>query len=228
MEKLALLRADPGLAADLSPEQRPVAERELQVPEIELREGPWEPPQDGPSESVTYLLTGGMVLCRVMLEGGRSVELLGSGDCLLPGRDEAASFSQVEWEVVDRARLALLDMRPGAPLSHWPTVGAAIAGRAIDRSRSLAVQSAIMSIVGIEERLLALLWSLAERWGRSTSAGVELEVNVPQGVLAEMVGARRPTVSQALSSLCERGALVDKGPGAWLLPGEPPTPPPVG
>lgn len=228
MEKLALLRADPELAADLSPKQRRAAERQLQVPEIELRAGPWEPPEGGPSESLSYLITDGMVLRRVTLEGGSSVELLGSGDCLLPWRDEATSFSQVEWEVIDRARLALLDMRPAGPLARWPAISAAITGRAIDRSRSLAVQSAIMSIVGIEERLLALLWSLAERWGRSTPAGVELEVNVPQGVLAEMVGARRPTVSQALTDLCDRGALVTKGPGAWLLPGEPPTPPPEG
>jgi len=224
MEQIALLRADPNLAGDLSPRKRKAAERQLRVPEVELEAGPWEPPEDGPSGSVSYLMTDGMILRRVALEGGASVELLGAGDYLLPLRDEAASFSRAELEVIDRARLALLDMRPGAPLSRWPTIGTEIAGRAIDRSRSLALQSAIMSIVGIEERLHALLWSLAERWGRATPAGVELEVNVPQAVLAEMIGARRPTVSQALGNLCERDALVSTGPGTWVLPGEPPAP----
>jgi hypothetical protein len=190
---------------------------------MRLRPGPWTPPLEG-EDGLAYLLCSGMLLRRVRIEGGRSVELLGAGDCLLPWREESASFSRPEWEVVEHSCLAVLDLRPGAALSHWPAIVALFAGRAIDRSRSLALQSAIMSVVGIEERLRALLWALAERWGEVVPAGAELEVNVPQSVLAEMVGARRPTVSQALGSLGERGLLASPRPGRWLLKGEPPAP----
>jgi CRP/FNR family cyclic AMP-dependent transcriptional regulator len=192
-----------------------------QLPEVELEPGPWPLLEDS-SEGVGYLVTSGMLLRRVRVGGGRSVELLGAGDLLLPWREERASFACSEWEVVDRARLAVLDLRTGSPLTQSPTSIAVIAARAIDRSRALALQSAIMSIVGIEERLRTLLWAFAERWGRVVPDGVEIKVNVPQAVLAEMVGARRPTVSLALGALCDSGKLLALEPGRWVLQGEPP------
>jgi CRP/FNR family cyclic AMP-dependent transcriptional regulator len=221
METLSLLEAEPTLAAGLGNGPR-AAERMLQVPAMRLRPGPWQPPLEG-EDGLAYLLCSGMLLRRVRIEGGRSVELLGTGDYLLPWREEIASFSRTEWRIVEHSRLAVLDLRPEAPLSRWPAIAATIAGRTIDRSRRLALQSAIMSIVGIEERLHALLWALAERWGEVVPGGAELVVNVPQSVLAEMVGARRPTVSQALGGLCERGLLFSPHPGRWLLKGVPPS-----
>lgn len=192
-----------------------------QLPTIDLEPGPWKLPDHG-SDELGYLVVGGMLLRRVRVEGGRSVELLGVDDLLLPWREERASFSHSEWQVVDRVRLAILDLRAESPHLQSPEIVTAIATRAVDRSRALALQSAIMSIVGTEERLRALLWALAERWGRVLPDGVEIAVNVPQAVLAEMVGARRPTVSLALGSLSERGLLVASEPGRWILLGEPP------
>lgn len=223
MESQALLEADPLLGAGLGAGDRTEACRVLQVPVMRLAPGPWQPPPEG-GDGLAYLVAAGMLLRRVRVEGGCSVELLAAGDCLLPWREETASFSRPEWQAVEHSRLAVLDLRPGAALSRWPAIAGAVAGRAIDRSRALALQAAIMSVVGIEERLHALLWALAERWGEVVPAGAELELNVPQGVLAEMVGARRPTVSQALGSLCDRGLLSSPRPGRWVLHGEPPAP----
>jgi len=192
------------------------------LPTIELDPGPWQPPGGCGPIAVGYLVAEGMLLRRVWVGEGRSVELLGKDDLLLPGRDESVSFSRVEWEVVERARLATLDLRPGSPTSRRPGVVAAIANRAIDRSRSFAMQSAIMSIVGVEDRLHAMLWALAERWGKPVPGGAEVDLGVSQGVLAEIIGARRPTVSRALGELCERGLLDVPTPGRWLLRGQPP------
>lgn len=186
-----------------------------------LEPGPWALPQP-PSNELAYIVVTGMLLRRVTIENGSSVELVGKGDLLLPWHGELASFSRSEWEVIDRARLAVLDLRPGSPISRTSDLAATIATKAIDRARWLALQSAIMSIVGIEERLRALLWALAERWGDPVPGGAEIEVNVPQSVLAEMVGARRPTVSLALGTLTERGQLTTSEPGRWVLSGEPP------
>ena len=193
-----------------------------QLPQICLEVGRWTLPEEE-SDELGYLVMSGMLLRRVTLPGGRSVELLGVGDLLLPWREERASFSDSEWHVVDPARLAVLDLRPGSPLSQSPTAIGAIASRAIDRSRALALQSAIMSIVGIEERLLALLWAFAERWGTVVADGARIEVNLPQSVLAEMVGTRRPTVSLALGNLRERGLLTSAESGCWVLAGAPPS-----
>lgn len=222
MESLSLLKAEPELAAGLAASQRRTAEEGLQVPVVRLPPGPWQPPGEARAEGLGYLLCAGTLFRRLTIEGGSSVELLGPGDCLLPWREETASFSTAEWQVVEHARLAILDLRPGSLLSRWPAIAATIAARAIDRSRALALQTAIMSVVGTEERLSALLWALAERWGIVSGEGTELKLDISQGVLAEMVGARRPTVSQALRRLCESGALGMPEPGRWVLHGEPP------
>ncbi len=224
MERISLLEVEPELGSALGQEQREAAEIGLQAPIVAIATGSWEPPTEAEADGFGYLVVEGMLLRRVAIEGGCSIELLAEGDCLLPWREEPASFSRADWQVVDRARLAVLDLRPGSVISRWPAIAATIAGRAIDRSRRLALQSAIMSIVGIEDRLHALLWGLAERWGEVVPGGTQLEINVPQVVLAEMVGARRPTVSLALGNLREQGLVETDGSGRWLLKGEPPAP----
>ena len=46
-------------------------------------------------------------------------------------------------------------------------------------------------------------------------------------ILGQLVGARRPTVSTALSELAERNELVRRPDGSWLLRGRPPAPEPA-
>lgn len=216
---VALLEAEPELGNELSLASRDRAEHALRVPAVTVEEGAGLPATD---RRTGYLVLGGMLMRRVTVDGGCSVELLDRGSVLIPSREDAVSFARAEWRALERARLARLDLAPSSPLAEWPSVFAAIALRAIDRSRAFAVQSAIMSIVGVEERLHALLWALAERWGKVTQDGVEVNLNVHQATLAEMVGARRPTVNLALGNLCDRGALLNRNPGRWILKGEPP------
>ena len=222
MERISLLEVEPELGSGLGEDQREAAEIGLEAPVVALPPGPWEPPPQGEADGFVYLMVDGMMLRRVAIEAGCSIELLAGGDCLLTWREEAASFSCAQWEVVDRTRLAILDLRPGSAISRWPAIAVTIAGRAVDRSRRLALQSAIMSVVGIEERLHSLLWSFAERWGKVVPRGTEVELALPQQVLAEMVGARRPTVSLALGNLRGRGLVEFDGSGHWLLKGPPP------
>jgi CRP/FNR family transcriptional regulator, cyclic AMP receptor protein len=223
VESVALLEAEPALAAALDRQERRQAERTVRAPALRLETGRWRPPRRE-AAAIGYLLYEGMLLRRVLVEGGSSVELLGPGDCLLPWQEEGTSFARAEWQALEASRLAVVDLRQGSTLSRWPAISAAILDRAVARSRALAVQAAIMSMVGTEARLHTLLWALAERWGRAAPGGVELEVRVPQSVLAEMVGARRQTVNTALSELRRRGALTMPAPGHWLLLDRPPGP----
>ena len=62
-----------------------------------------------------------------------------------------------------------------------------------------------------------LFWHLSERWGRVTAEGVRLELPLTHEVLAELVGAQRPTVTTALSRLARRGELVRVAGRSWLL-----------
>jgi CRP/FNR family transcriptional regulator, cyclic AMP receptor protein len=70
-------------------------------------------------------------------------------------------------------------------------------------------------------RLHMLLGHLASRWGRVRGDGVTVPIRLTHTVLADLVAARRPTVTTALRDLSKRGAVrpVDEG---WLLAGKPP------
>jgi hypothetical protein len=88
------------------------------------------------------------------------------------------------------------------------------------------VQLAICQLPRVEERLLALMWWLAESWGRVTSVGTLLPVAMTHDVLGALVGARRPTVTLAIGELVERGAIARQDRG-WLLLEAPPAPPEI-
>jgi hypothetical protein len=68
---------------------------------------------------------------------------------------------------------------------------------------------------------MALFWHLSERWGRVVREGISMPLPLPHRVIAQLVGARRPTVSTALGHLAERGELIRRPDGGWLLTGEP-------
>jgi hypothetical protein len=93
--------------------------------------------------------------------------------------------------------------------------------RLTERSQRISLMQSISQLNGVDRRLLTLFWHLAERWGRVTASGVAVGVPVPHRVLAQLVGARRPTVSTALSRLAESGELTRDRNGGWLLTGAP-------
>ena len=74
----------------------------------------------------------------------------------------------------------------------------------------------------MDRRLKALFWHLAERWGRVSGDGVIVPLALTHRILGQLVGARRPTVSTALSELAEREELTRRPDGSWLLRGDPP------
>ena len=67
-----------------------------------------------------------------------------------------------------------------------------------------------------------LLWDLAERWGRVRAGAVVLPLRLTHSLLAELVAARRPTVTTALAGLAHSG-LVRTTRGGWVLFGQPPS-----
>jgi CRP-like cAMP-binding protein len=124
-------------------------------------------------------------------------------------------------KVVEQARLAVLDHRFAARVGPYPEVVAALVGRALQRARTLAVQLAIAHHPRVDHRVLLLFWHLAERWAKVTPAGVHLHVAITHQCLADLVAARRPSVSTGLAQLARDGLVTPAHPG-WLLHGDPP------
>jgi CRP-like cAMP-binding protein len=195
---------------------------------LRLERGPWEPDQsERPVDHLGLLVLDGLIGRRVLVpERGRSLELLGQGDLFRPWEDDAAddsaSFSRLTWTVIEPATIAVLDESLSARAREVPQLLEALTDRALRRSRRLAVSAAIANTVGVEDRLLLSLWQLAELWGRKAPGGAVLPFRLSHQTLADLVGARRPTVTLALRNLTQREALRRGGSGEWILVGNPP------
>lgn len=196
---------------------------------IELLEmGTWDEPGDSASQRDGFglLLLDGLLARRTTLGRFDCTELLGQGDLLRPWTFSAAVTSsvpsEVSWNVVEPVRLAVLDRRFALAVAPWPEVAATLMDRIVERARFLAFQLAVCHVVRVDTRLLLMLWHFADRWGRMTGDGARVRLPITHGVLASVVGARRPSVTTALGRLQDAGLIERQPDGWWLLHGEPP------
>jgi len=117
--------------------------------------------------------------------------------------------------------VALLDAQAARRMAAYPELTGRLVGRALDRSRNLSINMAIVHQARVIVRLHMLLWHLAGRWGRVGSEGVILPIHLTHSVLSDLVAARRPTVTTSLSELAKLGLVRAEG-NRWFLSGEPP------
>lgn len=223
---VALLDADPELGRLLSEDRMRAARQHLTARVHEVPTGPWDAERlrgTGP-EHVGLLILEGVVAREVVLADSVSCELLGEGDVVRPWQSAdpvELLRSRVRWTVLDGVSLAILDRRFAGLLGQFPEVNAMIVDRLSSQAQRLADLKAIAQLNGVDRRLLSLFWHLAERWGRVVPEGIAVTMPVPHRLLAQLVGARRPTVSTALRQLAERQELVRTAGDTWVLLGEP-------
>ena len=79
----------------------------------------------------------------------------------------------------------------------------------------------ICQLPRVDQRVLALMWLLAESWGRVTPSGTTLPLSLTHDALGALIGARRPTVTLAMRELTERGAVIRQDQGYLLLEAPP-------
>jgi CRP-like cAMP-binding protein len=224
-ETCRVLEVDPGLAEAIPAEVRDRAATECVASVISLPTGRWRnAPMSNGRGGIGLLVLDGLLVRRVGVEGRFGAELLGEGDLLRPweGEDELPTLPMTTaWRVLESARLAVLDERFMAHLADYPALGGRLVGRAVARSRNIAVNMAIVHQARVDVRLHMLFWHLASRWGRVGSGGVTVPLRLTHAVLSELAAARRPTVTSALTGLAKRG-LVRSTDSGWVLSGEPP------
>jgi len=224
-EPCRVLARDPGLAESIPPERRAQAIEDCITREIALPSGRWRTgPAIGGLDGIGLLVLSGLLIRRVGVGGRFGAELLGEGDVLRPWQGEEDSptlHMTTGWRVLESVRVAVLDEAFVGQLASYPELGGRLVGRAVSRSRSLAVNMAIVHQARVDVRLHMLLWHLASRWGRVGSEGVTVPLRLTHAVLSELVAARRPTVTTALTQLTKRGLVCSTDTG-WLLRGDPP------
>ncbi|HEY1594402.1 MAG TPA: Crp/Fnr family transcriptional regulator [Thermoleophilaceae bacterium] len=223
--RTSLVEEDPDLLKGFDSATIESIRRASAVPVIQVDTGPWTRAQDPPRPVYGLFILDGVLSRGVAIQGRRSAELLGPGDILRPAASDDLDSSinfDVQWDVLEPARIALLDREFAASVAPWPELTGAVMDRMMRRAHALAFHLAVSHLKLVEMRLLVVLWYYADRWGRVTPDGVILPLRMTHGLLARIVGARRPSVSTALGRLQERGLVERTDNGYWLLLGDPP------
>lgn len=221
-----LLVEDPDLGEHLRGERRAAAVRASIVRTVEVPQGPWTAETDSAMErfGIGLLILDGLLLRRVSVAGRVGAELLGPGDLLRPWQSEDIGTTLPRaggWRALSRCRLAILDADFSIRVAPYPEINAALFGRAVRRSRHIAVNMAIVHHPRVWVRLHMLFWEFADRWGRVGIDGIHVPLRLTHAVLADLIAARRPSVTKALGELSALGLAQWTG-RDWLLTGEPP------
>src|SRR3954468_8454592 len=216
-----ILEIDPDLGQALDAADLTEATRQA-VGTLEAAEpGPWRP-RGVHGGKLLYggLVCEGLMVRELALGSSVSAELLGAGDVVIPyDADQTVAFVPAEkgWTVLEPTRIAWLDAAFAVAARRWPQLNVALLQRAQRRADRLAVTQAIAQITRVDDRLLALLWHLSERWGRVSTSGVVLPVRLTHKALARLVGAQRPSVTTAITALEQKGLVARREDGAWVL-----------
>jgi CRP-like cAMP-binding protein len=170
------------------------------------QEADWGVPLESPAFGL--LLLEGCLLREAPAGGRAALELLCPGDLLRPWEEPALLDERpARWRSLNRCTLAVLDGSFARRAAPWPQVAALLLSRLMRRSRHASLMLAIRTLPCVEDRVLAVLWILAERIGQVTMQGVVVKLPLRQADLGAMAGARRPTVNVTLKLLRERGTL---------------------
>ncbi|MCW2991294.1 MAG: Crp/Fnr family transcriptional regulator [Solirubrobacterales bacterium] len=219
-----VLDADPELGELLPAAEFEAARRALLARTITVEPGAWHPARqwtDAEHPTIGLLVLDGLITRQISVAARPSTELMGAGDLLRPWDldSDLGIPLAVEWNVMQKTRIAVLDQRFLLAAVRWPAVIDGLASRGQRRARWLAFQLAMKQIMRVEGRLLVLLWALSERWGVVTPRGVHVRLKLTHEALGKLVGARRPSVTTALGALADAGAL-ERVPDGYRLYGD--------
>jgi CRP/FNR family transcriptional regulator, cyclic AMP receptor protein len=213
-DRVPLLEALPELAA--------ADAGDLQIDVAWVPAGPFLPERVAGAAGAVVVLVSGLVARTMTLDDGSAADLLGPGALLSPpgsGDQERLGLPgyHVRFETLETSRIGIVGPELLAGLAARPELVEALLAGCGRHDAERAAMRAIARLTGVDRRLLALFRLLAARHGRPTPDGVAVPVAIPHRLLAEFVGARRPTVTTALRALRRTGELRRLDDGTWLL-----------
>lgn len=217
VSSIRLFEAEPDLARYLSPEDRAQA-AQIRLPAIELAPGQVSVRAELRRRGAFgALVLQGMVLQTIRIGQHSGLRLLGPGD-IISFAETAPSMLVLDEDcrATVSTRLALLGREMLVAGRRWPWLVAGLHTRMAEQVDRLTTQLIVCQLPRVDDRLLAMLWLLAESWGQVTASGTVVPIELTHSALGGLIGARRPTVTLALSELTERGAIMRQADG-WLL-----------
>jgi CRP/FNR family transcriptional regulator, cyclic AMP receptor protein len=216
--RLPLLDADPELGDLLRGDRAAAARRDLRLDVCEIARGEWHPskfvaPQRG---SIGVLVLEGVVSRQLRIQECPSVELLGPMDIISSWHGQDDPHAE-RWSALEPLTIGLLDGPRAAAIARYPEILLVLLERSEARARRLAHTQAISQLTGVDRRVEALLWHLADRFGKVRLDGVALTVDLSHRMIGDLIGARRPTVSAAIARLIAENRISREAGGRWVL-----------
>jgi CRP/FNR family transcriptional regulator, cyclic AMP receptor protein len=223
-----LLALDPDLGAGLSTEEFDRAYHEISLPVVDLPVGPWSldtlrpgrPDGAAPradDDLLGFLVIRGTLTIDTRVLGRPCSRPIGRGELVLLDHMPPESLPvTVGWSALAKAQVGILDGPFLELAQRWPVLVRAVLQRAAAQAHYATVLHAITQLTHVEDRLLCLFWSLADRYGIVRPSGIWVALPATHEALARMVGARRSTVTLGLRALAESGRVHAENNG-WLL-----------
>jgi hypothetical protein len=214
---IRLFEADPDLIGFVSADERAEA-TQIEFPIRALPKGLLDV-REVLERSAAFgaFVLDGMLLQSVRLGDHVGLRLVGPGDVLaLTQAPRSALVVDATCRATVPTRLVLLERRLMWAARRWPQIVAGLHQRTGEQSERLMTQLMICQLPRVDDRLLALMWLLAESWGHVTATGTMLPLMLTHEALGGLIGARRSTVTLALGELTDAGAILRRDVG-WLL-----------
>jgi CRP/FNR family transcriptional regulator, cyclic AMP receptor protein len=92
-------------------------------------------------------------------------------------------------------------------IDRFPSIGLNMIRYLSDRLAASEREREVMAFRSVEQRLVARLLELADRFGQPADSGMAIDARLTQQELADMIGTSRETLATTVSSLRERGVL---------------------
>jgi CRP-like cAMP-binding protein len=162
------------------------------------------------------VVVDGLVLHDLAVGAEPGLRILGTGDVISTPGQSTSVLERSHYRAMPGTELALLGTEFLNAAQREPMLLVGLQAASAEQTERLAAQLVICQMPRVADRVLTMLWLLAESYGRVTPAGTRLQLTLTHELLGAMVGARRPTVTLALGELAKRGAVVHQD-GSWLL-----------
>jgi CRP/FNR family cyclic AMP-dependent transcriptional regulator len=217
-----LLDVEPDLGRYLNDEDR-LALDGLPVPVVSVAPGELDVQALlGAHHAFATILLDGMLVRRIVMGESATLRLVGPGEFVgTPATSGSLLITRTGWRAAAPTRLAILGREVLLATHRAPRLVAGLQARSTEQSDRVALQLAICQLPRVEDRVLCMLWLLAESWGQVTSHGTALRLHLTHETIGGLVGARRSTVTLALGQLAEAGTILRQDRG-WLLLEPPP------
>ena len=217
-----LLDIVPALGEGLTGDPLRQARRLAVAPVVTLAAGQWDAGQlarTHPNCRVFgCMIVDGLIAHDLVLADRSATYLLGRGDLIAPAAATSSTLRVARlFTLADDTRLALLDETVPAVARRWPSIVGQLLLQAQRHAERVAVQQLISQLPRAEQRIVAIMWHLADRWGSPEPDGVLLPLTLGHEAISHLVGGRRPTVSAALGDLAARQLVVRLSNDTWWL-----------